>query len=414
MARAAGRGVADDHEVLPPPAFQLDPAFRAARNVDRLCLLAHQPFETELARVFEHLLHLAREILAVAHGRILIPFQRLFQSLPAFAQRQPAQIQAVEKRGIAHEIDALRVLAFVERALQRLEAGASVVAQHDNFAVEPGVVEFPFLQGLDQPRQLRRPVLPRAREQPHLAAGQTRQQAIAVVLDLVDPVAVHRRRADQCGELRRDEPGEPAFRRARGRRRLALHALRRFQRDLGLVPAARVLVAPLDEQPLLVPHTGKRPRAVQLLAFEPETQSTLPQRRFRIAVPGDPQAAIPQQHFSGAILLLGNHAFELAVLERMVLGLHGKTLFARVEARPLRRRRAPGGSRNAAGGRHAAECRTPGVFSLIRPPVPAAQGCERNRAFPGIAPDAWRWSPKERSRGLPPWADTLLLLLFPL
>jgi len=48
--------------------------------------------------VLEHLLRLTRQILAVADGRTSIPFQRLFQPLPAFAQRQPAQIQAVEER----------------------------------------------------------------------------------------------------------------------------------------------------------------------------------------------------------------------------------------------------------------------------------------------------------------------------
>src|SRR5690606_3659160 len=41
-----------------------------------------------------------------------------------------------------------------------------------------------------------------------------------------------------------------------------------------------------------------------------------------------------------AVLVLGNHAFEVAVFERMVLGLHREAALARIEARSLGHRPA--------------------------------------------------------------------------
>jgi hypothetical protein len=79
---------------------------------------------------------------------------------------------------------------------------------------------------------------------------------------------------------------------------------------------------------------------VQLLAVEPEVQPALAQGLARIAILGRPHAAVPQQHLARAVLLLGNHAFELAVVQRMVLRLHREALVGRIEARPLGHRPA--------------------------------------------------------------------------
>src|SRR5687767_9355009 len=125
MTRAARRGVADDDEVLAQAALELDPALRASGDVDGLRLLADQPLEAELARVVEHLLRSAREIVGEADRRRRIG-QRLFQAAFSLAQRQLPQIVLVQERRIENVIDDLRIAAVLERVLQRLEAGAAV------------------------------------------------------------------------------------------------------------------------------------------------------------------------------------------------------------------------------------------------------------------------------------------------
>jgi hypothetical protein len=48
-----------------------------------------------------------------------------------------------------------------------------------------------------------------------------------------------------------------------------------------------------------------------------------------------PAAAVPQEHRSAAVFALRDGAFEISVAERMILGVHGQTLFAWDQARPL-------------------------------------------------------------------------------
>src|SRR6059058_5807729 len=51
---------------------------------------------------------------------------------------------------------------------------------------------------------------------------------------------------------------------------------------------------------------------------------------------GDPPPLVPKHHRPAAIFALGDGAFEVAVIERMVLGPHRKAVLARVEARTFR------------------------------------------------------------------------------
>ena len=55
----------------------------------------------------------------------------------------------------------------------------------------------------------------------------------------------------------------------------------------------------------------------------------------RAAFVGRIDAAIPDDHFARAVLPGRNHAFERGVVVRVVLGLHGEALFARIERRAL-------------------------------------------------------------------------------
>ena len=104
-------------------------------------------------------------------------------------------------------------------------------------------------------------------------------------------------------------------------------------------------VAMLDQQPVgalaavaVALHAHEHPAALQLLAGEHELELALAQLRLgrRSAPSRQPVAAIPQLHGAAAVLALWNRAFEVAVVERMVLDLHREPLVVRIERRPAR------------------------------------------------------------------------------
>src|SRR5258708_11351012 len=103
----------------------------------------------------------------------------------------------------------------------------------------------------------------------------------------------------------------------------------------------------LDQQPVLVllarrlaAHANERPLAVQLPAVEGEFERALAVGGFRFLVVRLPGAMIPEQHRAAAILALGDHPLEIAIVERMVLDMDGEALLAGIEARPPRNRPA--------------------------------------------------------------------------
>ena len=104
-----------------------------------------------------------------------------------------------------------------------------------------------------------------------------------------------------------------------------------------------VIVA-LDHQPLpaasllavatSAAHALERPGALELVAVEFEIDLAV------VVIAVDmPLAAIPDHHGAGAVTFR-NHAFEIAVVERMILDLHRQMLLSRLEARPLGQRPA--------------------------------------------------------------------------
>src|SRR4051812_31463738 len=197
-------------------------------------------------------------------------------------------------------------------------------------------------------RQAIGPVLAAAGEDARVALGEPREHAVAVVLHFVQPVAALRRLGDERGELRRDEGRQLDFlasvlgESALGARVVALHALRALRGDVVVAP--HFLVVALYQQPrraiLLAARARQDPRAVELLALEAKMQPPLAQRRDWIRILRRPDALVPEEHLARAVLLFRDHAFELAVLKRMVFGLHGEALVAGIEARALRYRPA--------------------------------------------------------------------------
>jgi hypothetical protein len=51
---------------------------------------------------------------------------------------------------------------------------------------------------------------------------------------------------------------------------------------------------------------------------------------FSKALLGRPVAAIPQHHRAAAVLALGDGALEVAIVERMILDLHGQAAIGRI------------------------------------------------------------------------------------
>src|ERR1051325_4773075 len=77
------------------------------------------------------------------------------------------------------------------------------------------------------------------------------------------------------------------------------------------------------------------PFAVQLLAIERECEVTFAHAVARIAF-GLPAATIPHAYRAAAVLAFRNDAFEICVVEGMILGANRKAAIARLEARAFR------------------------------------------------------------------------------
>src|SRR6476620_292585 len=104
--------------------------------------------------------------------------------------------------------------------------------------------------------------------------------------------------------------------------------------DRVLPALARERVAMLDQQPigalfvLPIAHPGEDPATPELLAFQSKIQLALVVRLLRVVA--IPESAIPHHHRAAAVLALRNGAFEVAVVQRMVLDLYREPLVAGV------------------------------------------------------------------------------------
>ncbi len=99
----------------------------------------------------------------------------------------------------------------------------------------------------------------------------------------------------------------------------------------------------LDQQPVgalaavaVAFHPHQHPAAVQLVAVQREFQVAL--LEAAIGIVGFPGAAIPQHDGAAAILVVGNGAFEIAIVQRMILDLDREPFVARIERWPPRHR----------------------------------------------------------------------------
>ena len=179
------------------------------------------------------------------------------------------------------------------------------------------------------------------------------QQAVAVELDLADPTIAVGRILRDSGELRRLALRQLSAHRALCRRFVAPAArvVRRgclpFDRRRIGAFAFRFVVA-LDQQPVVLPaaRTGTRLQSyqreppVQSLTVQRETQFALAHPLFGI-IQRMPRAAIPQFDCAAAVLAFRNGAFEVGIVQRMVLDMRSHPFVGGIERRPFAYRPAP-------------------------------------------------------------------------
>src|SRR5690606_32640202 len=87
-------------------------------------------------------------------------------------------------------------------------------------------------------------------------------------------------------------------------------------------------------------HADEQPLALHPFPVEDEVEVALFDVFRALPLDRRPATTIPQHHRAAAIFPLRNHALELGISHRMILGTHGKALVVRVGARPPRYRPA--------------------------------------------------------------------------
>ena len=283
------------------------------------------------------------------------------QDALALAQREAAQIASLDAEqieGVEHDRDLvaqplrLARVGLREAALQQLEGAASLRVEGRDLAVQH---ELARRQARERARDLgvdRAHVAAAARAQPDLVAVADRERAHAVELGLEEMRRRRERRVRVLGEHRAQIAGrELAARRARriGERRQLLAArraraqlldrqAREHRRRLIRHEVGARLARLVDQQPVAPAAplgADQRELAAQLVALEDQVElAVLHPLHGRAAVDRAVAAPIPDDHGACAVIAVRDHTLEVGVLDRVVLGVHGQALLARVEARP--------------------------------------------------------------------------------
>ena len=146
----------------------------------------------------------AREVINVADiARGLVLCQQGFQPCLALGQRTGTQILSAIEEKIEHEIDQILGPAIRECRLQRREVRRARVIECHNLSVDDGIGQVG--RSLGNSAELPGPVEAFAREHRRGAILDVELHAVAVELDLVNPVVALRRPGKGLAELRMDE-----------------------------------------------------------------------------------------------------------------------------------------------------------------------------------------------------------------
>ena len=347
------------------------------------------PSSDSLRAEFDHRLSVGFEMFDIADRSGFCLGPRRFQQLPqprlALAQRQAAKVLPIGKQQIEGIEDQVAGLAVGNGRLQRGEIRRAMIVERDDLAVDEHIRKrAPLFRDRSE---LVRPVQALAGPQPGLAVLDAQLHAIAVEFDLVAPILSAWRPIDRRAEFGRDEirhvgnfhcaghlrgmrrrlhvlwpllgdiavvrmphrVGPPAAGPRRHERLWGLafaggdliHAAPGSDRSIGIqnvigLALPGIFVAMLDQKPIgalaplaIVAHAHQHPAAVQLVTVQREFQVALPKPLLGFV--GFPIAAVPELHGAAAILALRNGAFEIAVIERMILHFDRQPLVMRIE-----------------------------------------------------------------------------------
>ena len=268
----------------------------------------------------------------------------------ALHERHRAKVVAVQIRQIEGEKDQLLRPPRGQGILQGGKARDALLVLDHDLAVDQRLLAAQTLEDLGEHAVAVGPVQARSGDQPHLAAIDARDRAIAVELDLVQPLLALGHPGRLRGQLRPEllrQRRFPGTLERRGLDRLALsrrpgrrlrlgklldpaaadHALGPLLQNRGIGSGPGERIALLDQQPVvaalallgLEAHEG--PATAELLAVEAELEAALAVALLRVAH-RDPGAPVPHDHPPGAVLTLRDLGLEVDILERVVFDMH--------------------------------------------------------------------------------------------
>ena len=200
-ARAGRVGEPADDELAARPATRLPPVGVPAFAVRRVSPLGHDPLQLVVARLPEERRAAAHDVVAVSQ-RVAVgaPHER-GEALLALLERKGPQIGAIQMEEVEHHVAQPVAALAAERRLQGLEARPAVAVEDHDLAVEPRGDERERRAGARHRPEALGPVLSAAHEQARAAVLDPAERAVAVVLDLVQPVvapAAARRRGPRA------------------------------------------------------------------------------------------------------------------------------------------------------------------------------------------------------------------------
>src|SRR5262249_37186916 len=146
----------------------------------------------------------ADDVIAVAQDLPARAPQERGQPLLALLEREGTEIGAVEVEQVEDQVAQPGPGIAAECLLESLEARSPGVVQDHALAVKPGGVARERRTGARDRAEALGPVLPAANEHARAPVLDAAERAVAVVLDLVQPVVSRRRCIGDDGELRTD------------------------------------------------------------------------------------------------------------------------------------------------------------------------------------------------------------------
>ena len=200
-AHPFGIGEAADDELLPLHAFRLHPAAVPSRAIRLIAPLRDDSFEARAARFLEKRVAAAVDVLGEADAPRLPGADQFLQPRFPFVERERVERLAVQTEQIEDEVDERPALAGIAGVLHRLKARTAIGEDDRRLAVDERIIEPELLHGAGDLRERGGPVVAVARVERHASFADACANAIAVVLNFVEPLVAGRRRRDERRQL---------------------------------------------------------------------------------------------------------------------------------------------------------------------------------------------------------------------